>query len=723
MLNNKKSFSSEQSVNDKPVIYSILILLALINLSFVIIFLPTLKQPSVKTVYIFLASVIGFILLVKSFSTARGLLNPINNITDYAKSISKGDLNLSDLKIDTTNNVGILAQSFNNIKSNLVFFMEQTKDNFLSISEVIDSLTKNLETNYKGNEQVAEAAAQIYQKTEQQLSLVEHCVKSLDETYSRVETITSIINDTEVLVKNSSNDLNNGLSNVADYNEQINVVFSNLENTENFISKLNRSITEINNIIGFINNISEQLRMLALNASIEAARAGEAGRGFAVVAKETTKLSEASKGGIGKINLLIDEITISSNSVLESIHTSINNFEKGKELFKFIDGLFHNLNDQSNQILDGMKSINTEITSIGSNTSDITKLTSELHAASNDVTSSSQELATVTETVLDGLQHIKGSSKSLESTLSKIQKLTSKFKTSIKSIDKLPAKPLKIVVIGPENHEFWLSVKQGVIYARKELESKRTDVEWFGIKDVTTQNFVKKTEECLKDGCDGLAVVGFFDEVVPILNSAADRGIPVMTFNGDFKEGCKRMAFFGQNPYDAGLLAGNMMTKELKDGGNIAIITSDLKINDHNQRIKGFKDGLKSRNLKVTEVVEDHEIDDEAYKKTTQILKQNGDIKGVFITAGGIEGVAKAVDDLHLGGKVKVVSFDFVKSTIDYVKKGVISNTIGQDPFGQGYNPVIYLYNYLVSGTKPESEKMWTRMDVVNSKNVNDILL
>ena len=72
---------------------------------------------------------------------------------------------------------------------------------------------------------------------------------------------------------------------------------------------LRASSGAIGDVTTVVGDIGRQTNLLALNASIEAARAGEAGRGFAVVAEEVGKLAMQSGGSVGRIEVLVREMT------------------------------------------------------------------------------------------------------------------------------------------------------------------------------------------------------------------------------------------------------------------------------------------------------------------------------------------------------------------------------------------------------------------------------
>jgi methyl-accepting chemotaxis protein len=80
------------------------------------------------------------------------------------------------------------------------------------------------------------------------------------------------------------------------------------------ILDLTERTQQIGEIIASVNEIAEQSKLLAVNASIEAARAGEHGRGFAVVALEIRTLAEQSKQATQQVRTILGEIQKASHS-------------------------------------------------------------------------------------------------------------------------------------------------------------------------------------------------------------------------------------------------------------------------------------------------------------------------------------------------------------------------------------------------------------------------
>ena len=56
---------------------------------------------------------------------------------------------------------------------------------------------------------------------------------------------------------------------------------------------------------------------------------------------------------------------------------------------------------------------------------------------------------------------------------------------------------------------------------------------------------------------------------------------------------------------------------------------------------------------------------------------------------------------------------------MEYIKKGIITAVISQDPFAQGYDPLIHLYNHIVDSWKPLLPRLLTQNDMINIDNLN----
>jgi ribose transport system substrate-binding protein len=293
---------------------------------------------------------------------------------------------------------------------------------------------------------------------------------------------------------------------------------------------------------------------------------------------------------------------------------------------------------------------------------------------------------------------------------------------TVKPVDKQPDKPLKIAVLGLENNPFWIPVKEGAAKAAEELKAYNTTVDWIVAGDTHTADVQgPAVEAALAQKYDAIAVIAGDSGMVPFIDKAVAAGVPVATFNSETATPNSRGFFVGADLYLQGQTACEAMAQAIGGKGKVGIITGLFAVEAHELRRTGFVDKCKEKypDIQIVGEVENLDKADTAYTQANDFMTANPDLSGIYVTAGGPFGAAKAVADANKAGKVWVVSFDFVDETMQFVKDGVIYATIGQDPFAQGHDPAVRLYNYLVGKVVPDCGRLVTRADLVTKENID----
>jgi ABC-type sugar transport system substrate-binding protein len=163
------------------------------------------------------------------------------------------------------------------------------------------------------------------------------------------------------------------------------------------------------------------------------------------------------------------------------------------------------------------------------------------------------------------------------------------------------------------------------------------------------------------------------------------------------------------------------MGEMLEGKGQVAIFTQKKGHESLELRRKGFQMVLEQHYPQI-QVVDYYEIglDEElAYQHTKELIRQYSGLKGIYVNcATGIAGAAKAVKELNLKGKIILISHDTVESTMEYVQEGIVAGTLYQDPFAQGYDTVVHLYNMIAAHQPPPQARMIIKNEMITPQNI-----
>ena len=667
-------------------------------------------------------AVIEAVFIIFLIYKSLGDKNQMKKVISQADELKKRRVDIDDLEIsDTASSHGAIGDAINVIKNNLQTFLEATKGNVVVLSDAIDVLSEGSEKNKDGSQQLSASLSEIVNKIQEQQDLVGSCLTLIEENTEQLTDIDSSAKNIGGILNESAESCKTGVGNLENYENKMKFVSDNLEQSEVILREFSERLSEINSIGSFIVDMSESLQLLALNASIEVARVGEAGKGFAVVTREMSEMSEKTLEGIGSINEILANVSESSERVNQSIHECAKVFAESRREFDEVSASFRTIDRQSGEINEKMRDISSKIDTITDNSRATKEKAMQAFRASEEATSGTEEIASVSELTAETSSKISENVGSLDSMLKGIQNLLKQFTTSVVPVPSVPGKKVKIGVFCILDNDFWYSVRRGIVYARKELEDYNAEVRYVPFTDwEKAKKMPELVDEMIAEGFDGFIFPGFMDGAIDNIRKAHNSGKKVYCFNCDCAQAKDRDACFQPDVFDQGVIAARSLDKALNRSGKVIALVGDETVDVNKQRFAGFmKELSKYPGIKVAETIKIEDSEQDAYNKAVAALQRNPDATGMYITTGTPLAAARAIEDS--GRKVSLVVFDHSDEIFKFIKKGIIAAAIGQDPFGQGHDPIVWMYNSIMSGQNP-SEIMKCRVNVVDGGNVNSML-
>lgn len=254
---------------------------------------------------------------------------------------------------------------------------------------------------------------------------------------------------------------------------------------------------------------------------------------------------------------------------------------------------------------------------------------------------------------------------------------------------------------GPEGGPFASVVYNGARLAAKHTGC-RVEYVW---SDWNPEKMVRQFKEAIARNPDGISIMGHPGEAAlgRLIDEARSRGIIVTTANVDLptsesKYKADGLGYAGQKLYESGFTLGNAVVAQCGlESGDEALVWGLLGQEARGKRTKGVIDALKGKGLKVEYLEISDAINKDAAQGTpvfTSFAASHPELKlvvtdhgaltatlGVYLRAAG-----KSPDEICGGG------FDLSAATAQAIKEGAVDAVLDQQPFLQGYLPIVQLY-------------------------------
>jgi methyl-accepting chemotaxis protein len=292
-------------------------------------------------IFAVLTALIAFIIVI--FSSAV-ITKSTRSLKQLFKSLDNNDLSLV-LTVQSQDEFGELMDAFNR-------FLGKLRNAFVSFNQDASRVSTSVYD-------LSAAAKELTTTANEQAAGVSEIVSTMEDNKNmsgQVAEKTAEVADLAVKTRELSKrgtelrDVNQDM--MQDIRDQNDKIIDEIKNLADMLSR-------ISEVIGIIDGIADQTKLIAFNASLEASSSGEAGARFAVVASEIRRFADNVVDSTAEIKQKIEEVQAASQTLIMEANNGSIQIDEGydrmveqKEVFENIVVNSENVAIRSRQISD-----------------------------------------------------------------------------------------------------------------------------------------------------------------------------------------------------------------------------------------------------------------------------------------------------------------------------------------------------------------------------------
>lgn len=366
------------------------------------------------------SSLLGYLII-------RSIHHPIRYLRGRVREIAEGNLAV-DIRTFSQDELGQLTADFNIMVSRMKELISTVSQSIGHVNTSAHELTFIAEQTTATGEEMTSGINEIAVGASEQASLTEATSRetmALSDTIEKVNVrnkkMTSLSSEAEIVLRG-------GMDKVKKLQDH------NLQTTEanqlvvQHIEGLAEQMLTISTIVQTINEVSEQTKLLALNASIEAARAGDSGKGFAVVATEIRKLSTMTYESTERINTTIARLKAEVSQTLQVMNQTEVIISEQSLIVQESGTVFESIMDMLKEIISSIQEMDGDIGQMNVSREQVISSIIKISDVARDAASATEEISSASNDQSQAYSHLHNAAEQLKQSSQQVSEMISKFR-------------------------------------------------------------------------------------------------------------------------------------------------------------------------------------------------------------------------------------------------------------------------------------------------------
>jgi methyl-accepting chemotaxis protein len=265
---------------------------------------------------------------------------------------------------------------------------------------------------------VADQAASLNKIVTEQQSAMERTSGEVAELSATVEEVASTTTEVTHTSELAEERAKRGRESSSEALEAMEAIETAVADASSKMNRVEEGVEQVSEVTDLINDIAEQTRILALNASIEAARAdggSTSGDGFAVVADEVKSLAAESKESVNEIEALVEDVQAETVDAADGLRTAMRRVDAGtaavEQTESDLDEIVSAVQETSHNFEEVSDTTDTQAETAEQIASSINDLVGELEAMADSI----DEMALATQSQTEQVDAIASATEQLTS--------------------------------------------------------------------------------------------------------------------------------------------------------------------------------------------------------------------------------------------------------------------------------------------------------------------